>query len=57
MKIAQKIAQTSQPVVALGKRFFYRQLQMSRDDAYRLAAYVPAFIVAGFILVSASQVD
>lgn len=40
MKIAQKIAQTSQPVVALGKRFFYRQLQMSRDDAYREASKV-----------------
>jgi len=36
MKIAKRICQTSRPVVALGKRFFYRQIQMSRDDAYRL---------------------
>jgi len=37
MKIAEKICQTSRPVVALGKQFFYRQIQMPRDDAYRLA--------------------
>lgn len=36
MKIAKRICQTSRPVVALGKRFFYRQIQMTRDDAYRL---------------------
>jgi enoyl-CoA hydratase/carnithine racemase len=34
-KITDKICNTSRPVVALGKRFFYRQILMSRNEAYR----------------------
>jgi len=35
LKVARKICETSRPVVALGKRFFYRQIEMTRDNAYR----------------------
>lgn len=34
-KIAAKICETSQPVVAMGKGCFYSQVAMNRDDAYR----------------------
>ena len=52
MKIAKRICQTSRPVVALGKQFFYRQIQMSRDDAYRLLPlYTSTFLFVGFILI------
>lgn len=37
MKIAERICETSRPVIALGKRFFYRQILLSRDKAYEEA--------------------
>ncbi|KAI0209641.1 Enoyl-CoA hydratase domain-containing protein 3, mitochondrial [Lamellibrachia satsuma] len=35
MAIAKKIASNSRPVTALGKSFFYKQVAMDRDEAYR----------------------
>lgn len=34
-KIANKICDTSQPVIAMGKACFYSQVAQSRDEAYR----------------------
>ncbi|XP_031550888.1 enoyl-CoA hydratase domain-containing protein 3, mitochondrial-like [Actinia tenebrosa] len=39
-KIATKICETSQPVVAIGKGCFYSQVAMNRDDAYSQAGAV-----------------
>ena len=36
MKIANKICMTSPEVIALGKRYFYQQIGMNRDQAYQL---------------------
>ena len=36
MKLAEQICTTSQPVVAMGKKCYYKQITQDRDDAYRL---------------------
>ncbi len=36
MKLAAKVCEASKPVVALGKKFFYSQVSLDRDAAYRL---------------------
>ncbi|KAK6482566.1 enoyl-CoA hydratase domain-containing protein 3 [Huso huso] len=38
LKIAQKICDTSRPVVSLGKAMFYRQMAQGRNTAYRMAS-------------------
>lgn len=40
LAIAQRICQSSQPVVALGKATFYRQMAQGRDAAYATASKV-----------------
>ncbi|KAK7896824.1 hypothetical protein WMY93_022149 [Mugilogobius chulae] len=40
LAVAQRICQASQPVVALGKATFYRQMAQSRDAAYVTASKV-----------------
>lgn len=37
MKIAERICETSRPVIAIGKRLFYRQIVLNRDNAYKEA--------------------
>lgn len=38
MKLAKRICEASRPVIALGKRQFYRQILLSRDGAYKEAS-------------------
>jgi enoyl-CoA hydratase/carnithine racemase len=40
MKLAEQICTTSQPVVAIGKRCYYKQITQERDEAYRIAGQV-----------------
>jgi enoyl-CoA hydratase/carnithine racemase len=40
MKLAEQICTTSQPVVAMGKRCYYKQITQERDEAYRIAGQV-----------------
>ncbi|XP_053572438.1 enoyl-CoA hydratase domain-containing protein 3, mitochondrial [Bombina bombina] len=40
MKIARKICQASRSVIALGKATFYKQINQTIDDAYKLTAEV-----------------
>ncbi|CAB3997826.1 enoyl- hydratase domain-containing 3, mitochondrial [Paramuricea clavata] len=40
MKLAEQICTTSQPVVAMGKKCYYKQITQDRDDAYRIAGQV-----------------
>ena len=35
MKLAEQICTTSQPVVAIGKKCYYKQITQDRDEAYR----------------------
>lgn len=35
MKVAEKIASLSRPVIAIGKKFFYSQVELPVHDAYR----------------------
>ena len=35
LRIAEKIKQFSRPVMQLGKRAFYRQIELSLSDAYK----------------------
>lgn len=34
-RLANKICETSKPVISLGKKFFYRQISLTRDSAYQ----------------------
>uniref|UniRef100_A0A0N5API3 Enoyl-CoA hydratase domain-containing protein 3, mitochondrial n=1 Tax=Syphacia muris TaxID=451379 RepID=A0A0N5API3_9BILA len=40
MKVAEKIASFSRPIMAMGKKFFYSQHELSTTDAYRMATRV-----------------
>ncbi|XP_028404305.1 enoyl-CoA hydratase domain-containing protein 3, mitochondrial-like [Dendronephthya gigantea] len=40
MKLAEQICTTSQPVVAIGKKCYYKQITQERDEAYRIAGKV-----------------
>lgn len=43
IKVAEKIASMSRAVIALGKNFFYTQVQLPVVDAYRLYVFLALF--------------
>ena len=50
-KITDSIKQKSRAVVALGKEFYYKQLNLSVEEAYKLGSEVNYYFFKSFFII------